>query len=63
MMKVLHLVACTIIFNMFDDPDWKREVLKVMKNGQFSAFNCLGPVPLVFRQFKEWLMLELHKII
>ena len=38
MMRVLHVVACTIIFNLFNDPDYKGEVLKVMKNGQFLCF-------------------------
>ena len=29
----------------------------------FRAYSCFGLVPQVFGQVKEWLMLELHKMI
>ena len=62
--KVLHLVTCPIVFILFDNPDSQESVLKVMKNDHFfSIFSHLGSFPQVFGEVKEWLMLELHKII
>ena len=37
--------------------------VQIMKNDYFSVFSRLGPFSQVFGQVKEWLMLELHKII
>ena len=39
-------------------------MLKLMKNVNFFCiFSRLVPFPQLFRQLKEWLMLELHNII
>ena len=38
--RALHLVACWIVFLLFDDWDWQGGVFKVMKNDHFfSAFS------------------------
>lgn len=57
MIIVLHIVACTIIFILFDDRDWLGGVLRLMKNVHFLVFF------VVFGQVKEWFMLELHGMI
>ena len=57
MIIVLHIVACTIIFILFDDRDWLGGVLRLMKIVHFLVFF------VVFGQVKEWFMLEIHKII
>ena len=38
MIRVLHVVACPIIFILFDDPDWQRGVLKLTKNDNLLVF-------------------------
>ena len=38
MIRVPHLVACTIVFILFDDRDWQGGVLKLMKNDYFLVF-------------------------
>ena len=38
MLIVIHVVACPIIFILFDDPDWQEGVLKLMKNDHFLVF-------------------------
>ena len=38
MTRVLNLVACPIIFILFDYPDWQGEVLKLTKNDHFLVF-------------------------
>ena len=50
MIKVLRVVACPVGF--------------MIEIGREECSKCcLGPFPKVFWQVKEWLMLELHKII
>ena len=50
---MLHVVACPIIFILFDVPDWEGGVLKDMKNDHFLVFvSCLGHFPHVFGQVK-----------
>ena len=61
--RVLHLIACPIVFICFPNRDWQGRVLKIIKSDHFfSIFNCLGPFLQVFGQVKEWLMLKFHKI-
>ena len=36
--RVVDLVACPIIFILFDDPDWRESVLKHMENDHFLVF-------------------------
>ena len=38
MIKVLHVVACPIIFTLFDDIHWQGRVLKLFKNDHFLVF-------------------------
>ena len=38
MIRVVDLVACPIIFILFDDPDWRESVLKHMENDHFLVF-------------------------
>ena len=38
MIRVPHLVACPIIFILFDNQDWQEGVLKLMKNDHFLVF-------------------------
>ena len=54
--RLSHVVACPIVF-------FSEECSKLWKWSFFSVFNRLGPFPQVFRQVKEWLILELHKTI
>ena len=43
MIKVLHVVACPIIFTLFDDIHWQGRVLKLFKRWSFfSVFSCLS---------------------
>ena len=59
-----HIVACPIAFILFYDQGWQGRLFKVMKKWSFiSAFSRLGHFPKDFGQVKEWLVLELHKII
>ena len=36
--KVLHVVACQIVFILFHGRDWQGRVFKVMKNDHFFMF-------------------------
>ena len=36
--RVLHAVACPVVFALFDDPDWQERVLQIMKNEHFLVF-------------------------
>ena len=64
MKRVLHAVACLIVFLLFHDRDWQGVLLKLYEKWSFvSIFCCLVPFPQVFGQVKMWLMLELQKII
>ena len=56
MIRVLHEVACPIIFILFDDNDWLGEVLKLMKNYHILVFL------VVWVLFPKFFKLELHKI-
>ena len=38
MIRVSHVVACEIVFILFDDPDWQGGVLKLMKNDLLLVF-------------------------
>ena len=38
MIRVLHAVACPIVFLLFYDQVWQGEVLKRMKNDHFLVF-------------------------
>ena len=39
-------------------------MLRLIENAHlFSIFSHLGPFPQVFRQVKEWLILECHEMI
>ena len=33
-----HVVACVIVFSLFDERGWQGGVFKVMKNDQFLVF-------------------------
>ena len=36
--RVLHAVACPVVFALFDDLDWQERVLQSMKNEHFLVF-------------------------
>ena len=38
MIRVLHVVACPIVFILSYDQSWQRGVFKVMKNDHFLLF-------------------------
>ena len=68
MIKAPHVIACPIVFILFYGWDWRGGVFKVIKNDLFVCFFVFltvwaGPFPQVFRQVKEWLILELHEVI
>ena len=49
MTKLPHIVKFQILFVLFCDQDWQRQVFKVMKNSHsFSVFSHLGSFPQVF---------------
>ena len=48
MLRVLHTNAYTILFILFDDPDWQGGVLKLMKNDHFSVFLAVWVIFLMF---------------
>ena len=56
------MLAYLIVFILFYDRYWQGEVLKLMKN-VFRIFSRFGLFPQVFRQVKECLILQLHKMI
>ena len=61
--RVSHVVACSIVFILFYEQSWQGEVFKVMKNDHFfSAFRRLGPFPQDFGQLKGRVIFEQHKI-
>ena len=61
---MLHAVLRPIAFLLLDKRNWQEEVLKPMKNDHLLVFSAVWVLFLqVFGQVKEWLMLELHKII
>ena len=37
----VHLVACPIVFILFDHRDWQGGVLQFMKNDQFLVFSAV----------------------
>ena len=48
-MRMLHIVACPIVFLLFYERGWQRGVFKVMKNDFFfSVFSYLGTFLQVF---------------
>ena len=57
MIRVLHIVACPIIFILFDDPDWQGGALKLMKNDHFLVFSVVW-VP--FPKFLGSLLSDLY---
>ena len=61
--RVSHLVACSIVFVLFDEQSSQGRVLRVMKKIIFSSFSRLGHFPQAFLQMKKWLILELHETI
>ena len=38
MIRVLHVVACPVVFVLFDDQDWLGRELQIMKNYHFLVF-------------------------
>ena len=64
MKRMLHAVLRPIAFLLLYERNWQEEVLKPMKNYHLLVFSAVWVLFLqVFGQVKEWLMLELHKII
>ena len=64
MIRVLHLVQCSIIFILFFDPFWQGGLLKDMKNDQIlSIFIHFGHFPQVFGQVNKWLISEVHEMV
>ena len=64
MIRVIHLVACSIVLILFYARDWQGGVFKVMKNDHFfNVFTSFGPFPRIFRQVNEWPILKLHEMI
>ena len=64
MKRMLHAVLRPIAFLLLYERNWQEEVLKPMKNDHLLVFSAVWVLFLqVFGQVKEWLMLELHKII
>ena len=64
MKRMLHAVLRPIAFLLLYKGNWQEEVLKPMKNDHLLVFSAVWVLFLqVFGQVKEWLMLELHKII
>ena len=45
---MLHVVTCPIIFILFDDPDWQRGMLKLMKTDHFLVFLAVWVLFLKF---------------
>ena len=62
MIIMLPVVACPIIFILYDDREWQEKVLQIVKNDHFLVFLIVFFLKF-FGQFNEWLMLELHKTI
>ena len=52
MIIVLHVVACPIIFILFDDRGWQGVVFKVVKDVQFLVFLVVW---VLFLRFLGWL--------
>ena len=51
MIRVLHKVACQIVFILFYDRYWQKGVLELMKNDHFfSIFSRFGLFHQVFGQ-------------
>ena len=64
MKRMLHAVLCPIVFLLLYERNWQEGVLKPMKNDHLLVFSAIWVLFLqVFGQVKEWLILELHKII
>ena len=64
MIRVLHKVACQIVFILFYDRYWQRGVLKHMKNDHFfSIFSRFGLFHQVFGQVNMQPILVVNKII
>ena len=64
MIRVLHLVACSIVLILFYGGDWQGGVFKVMKNDHFfNVFTSFDPFPQIFKQVNEWSILKLHEMI
>ena len=63
--RVSHAVACPIVLILFYDRDLQggRSAQRYDKWSFFSIFSSLGHFPQVFGQVKEWLTLELQKVI
>ena len=62
--RASYLFACAIFFFCcFISEIGREECSRLWKINIFSVFNRLGPLPTVFSQLKEWLILELHEII
>ena len=63
MIRVPHIVTFPILFILFYDWDWQRNVKLYEKWSFFSVVSHLNLFPLVFGQVKWWLMLELYETI
>ena len=64
MIRVLHEVACPIVFILFYDPYWQGGVFKLMKNYHiFSIFSRFCPFPQVFGKVNDWSILAVHEMI
>ena len=64
MIRLLHEVACPIVFILFYDRYWERGVLKFMKNDHFfSIFSGFSLFPQVFGQVNKWPILGWHEMI
>ena len=64
MIRVLHKVACQIVFILFYDRYWQKGVLELMKNDHFfSIFSRFGLFHQVFGQVNVQPILVVNKII
>ena len=53
MIRMLHVVPYAIVFILFDDYNWQKGVLRLMKYDPFfSIFSKFSPFPQVFGQVK-----------
>ena len=64
MMKVSHLIACPMVFNLLCHLSRQTDMFKTYKKSSLlSIFRRLFPFLQVFGQIKGCLIIKLHKII
>ena len=65
MIRVLRVAACLVVFILLCDLGRSagRSAHTYQKRSLFNIFRRLGLFIQVFGQVKEWLLLELHKMI